>query len=309
VREKNHKDLLDGQKLGSPSSENDLETDEDDEISNQCHGSHWECIFEDTEKLFPEMMGTVIEKSTTVIGDVETNYKQEEETRGRVIEIEYSEKGKESISIRSVCCVANDSIQLMSMYPCVKEGVVLPLKIIEIKEWENGLEAWIIGELQDDRTITFFDANYAVNKDKYVIGKAYDFMVGGLAYFAKEPETKGFSFEGQEAIDFKAKIGEEPEYDDEGNVMPVKFSTEQLCAFLQTGPAPDDVDFITTVEDVKEVNALENSFWKFETVYRGMDGEEKIPTYVLKSEENMALDKATQLQGVLWLTGFLMKEN
>jgi len=186
--------------------------------------------------------------------------------------------------------------------------VQIPLKITEIKEWENGLEAWVTGELVDERTITFFDADYAVNKDKYEIGKTMDFIIGALAYFAKEPESKGFKFEGQQAIDFKAKLGEEPEYDEEGNVKPVEFSTESLCAFLQAGHAPDDVEFITTVEEVKTITALGNNYWSFNTIYRGEDdNEEEIPTYVLKSEENNSLNEATQLQGLLWLTGYLVR--
>ena len=135
-----------------------------------------------------------------------------------------------------------------------------------------------------------------------------DFIIGALAYFAKEPESKGFKFEGQQAIDFKAKLGEEPEYDEEGNVKPVEFSTENLCAFFQAGHAPDDVEFITTVEEVKTITALGNNYWSFNTIYRGEDdNEEEIPTYVLKSEENNSLNEATQFQGLLWLTGYLVR--
>ena len=108
------------------------------------------------------------------------------------------------------------------------------------KEWGNGLEGWITAELTDGRRLTFFDADYAINKGTYEIGKSYDFVIGALAYRAEEPESKGFKFEGQQAIDFKAKLGEEPEYDENGNVKPVEFSTATLCAFLQVGHAPDE---------------------------------------------------------------------
>ena len=47
---------------------------------------------------------------------------------------------------------------------------------------------------------------YAVNKDKYEIGKPMDFIIGALAYFAKEPESKGFTFEGQQAIDLRQNL-------------------------------------------------------------------------------------------------------
>lgn len=189
-----------------------------------------------------------------------------------------------------------------------KGGTVISLKIEEIEEWENRLEAWITGELADGRLLTFFDADYALNKNNYENGKTLDFMIGALAYFAGEPETKGFTFEGQKAIDFKAKMREEPEYDENGNVKPIHFSTENLCALLQTGNPPDDAEFISTVEDVKTVETLGNSFWKFHILYRdGEDNEEKIPAYVLKTKENRSLDKAAQIQGVVWLTGYMIK--
>ena len=44
-------------------------------------------------------------------------------------------------------CAIDDSMQFVSMYPCVREGTIIPLKITEIEEWKNGLEAWITGEL------------------------------------------------------------------------------------------------------------------------------------------------------------------
>ena len=69
-----------------------------------------------------------------------------------------------------------------------------------------------------------------------------------------------------------------------------------------------DVEFITTVDEVKTVTALEHTFWSFNTIYRGgEDNEEEIPTFILKSEKNKSLDKATQLQGLLWLTGYLVR--
>ena len=127
-----------------------------------------------------------------------------------------------------------------------------------------------------------------------------------MAYSAHEPESKGFTFEGQKAIDFKAKLGEEPEYDENGNVKPIEFSTEQLCAFLQRGHAPDEAEFITTVDEVRAVKAFGKDFWKFDVIYRSEEDDGiKIPTFVIQSNENQSIQKAKQLQGILWLTGYL----
>lgn len=311
AREKNHQELSDTEfveEINNSSAEDNSETTEDDEYPKQCHGNHWECILADPTNDFPEILTTAFTDATRIIGDVQTDFTLEEESSGRIIELEYSKTETEPLSIKFIVCAIDDSMQLVSMYPCVREGAIIPLKITEIEEWKNGLEAWITGELEDERFITFFDTDYAVNKDTYEIGKIYNFIIGGLAYFAKEPESKGFKFEGQQAIDFKAKLGEDPEYDEEGNVIPIEFSTESLCVFIQSGDVPDDAEFITTVDNIKTVEALGNDFWNFDIIYRGEEyNEVKIPTFVLKSKENMSLDTATQLQGYLWLTGYLSK--
>lgn len=81
-------------------------------------------------------------------------------------------------------------------------------------------------------------------------------------------------------------MGEEPEYDEDGNVKPVEFSTANLCAFLQAGHAPDEVEYISTVEEVKSVTAMGKNFWSFNVIYRSEEDESvEIPTFVLKSSE------------------------
>lgn len=312
AREKNHKELLDAQpaaKAVNLTPDYDPDSAEADETSCQCHGDHWDCILKNKEEEFAKILSDSIEKGS-LYAQAETDYTLNAKLHGKVVILEFdAEDSTSPITVRNVIAQDNDNkLSLVSGYPVVRQGVLIPLKITEIKEWENGLEAWVTGELADERTITFFDADYAVNKDKYEIGKIMDFIIGALAYFANEPESKGFKFEGQQAIDFKAKLGEKPEYDEEGNVKPVEFSTESLCAFLQAGHAPDDVEFITTVEEVKTITALGNNYWSFNTIYRGEDdNEEEIPTYVLKSEENNSLNEATQLQGLIWLTGYLVR--
>lgn len=96
--------------------------------------------------------------------------------------------------------------------------------------------------------------------------------------------------------------------DEDGNVMPVEFSTASLCAFLQVGHAPDEVEYISTVEGVKSVKAMGKDFWNFNVIYRSEEDEsEEIPTFVLKASDNTEIEKADQLQGILWLTGYLAR--
>lgn len=254
------------------------------------------------------MLSESIEKGS-LYGHTTCDYTLEEKLHGPVAILEYDKGDRESaIVIRNVIAADNNkkSNSLVSGFPVIKGGNRITLKISKIQEWENGLEGWITAELVDGRCLTFFDTGFAINKDKYEIGKNYDFIIGALAYSAHEPESKGFTFEGQKAIDFKAKLGEEPEYDENGNVKPIEFSTEQLCAFLQRGHAPDEAEFISTVDEVRAVKAFGKDFWKFDVIYRSEEDDGiKIPTFVIQSNENQSIQKAKQLQGILWLTGYL----
>lgn len=310
AREKNHKELLDcvpAAKTVNLTPDYDSENDEEDETSNQCHGNHWDCILtEDNE--FEKILPMSLEKSA-VYGQIEADYILDNKMHGTVSVLEYDGGSEGPLVIRNVIAENEEKANtLASGYPVVRDGTLLPITITEIKEWTNGLEAWIEGELSDGRPITFFDADYALNKEKYEVGKSYDFIIGCLSYTAEEPESKGFKFEGQQAIDFKAKMGEEPEYDDGGHVKAIEFSTASLCAFMQVGHAPDEVEFISTVETVQEVQSFNKTFWKYDVVYRA-DGDTEIfiPMYTVKTDENKSLENADQIQGVAWITGYLAK--
>lgn len=312
ARKKNHKELLETKPAAQSvnlTPDYNPETDEKDSTEYQCHGDHWDCILQNPKEEFGLLISESIKKGS-LYAETESDYKLDEKPlHGKVAMLEYDGGNPESeIVIRTVVAADDDKkLQLVSGYPLVKNGVELSLKITEIEEWQNGLEAWITAELQNGLILTFFDTDYAVNKEKYEIGNSYNFVIGALAYDAEEPASKGFSFEGQEAIDFKAKLGEEPEYDDNGNVKPINFSTESLCAFFQTGHAKDDAEFITTVENIKNADAFGNTFWKFNVIYRANSEEDdtKIPTCVLKTKDNSSLDATTQIQGLLCLTGYL----
>lgn len=306
---KNHEEMQNAKPVAKTA---DLASDsdsEEEEPSYQYHGNHWDCVLSDPEKDFSATITTALENGE-LVGQNETDYSLDEDkskkTHGKVFELGYLNRHDDSLSVRILIAALEDSNQVISMYPVVKDGALFSLKITEIKEWNNGLEGWITAEFPDEKEITFFDADYGLNKDKYEIGKNYNFIIGALSYVATEPETKGFKLEGQEAIDFKAKTGEAPDYDENGNVKPVEFSTENLCSFMQGFNAPDEAEYITVVDEVKSAKALGNSFWKFNIIYRGFETEDiLIPTFVLKNDKNKKLNKASQIQGIVWLTGYL----
>ena len=70
---------------------------------------------------------------------------------------------------------------LDSMFPFFQIGNPVDVKISEIKEWSTKGEAVIEGSVSGI-SISFFDAFYFLNKDRYKIGNTYPFNLAALAH-------------------------------------------------------------------------------------------------------------------------------
>ena len=104
------------------------------------------------------------------------------------------------------------------------------MKIDKVMEWDDQVEATIccsVGEIK----FAFFAVDYYCNKRKYVVGQSMTIDLAALAMRVQEA-SHSFSFEGQQAIDWLAKSGRTPDYDENGNVLPVTFNLEKLVAFF-----------------------------------------------------------------------------
>lgn len=189
--------------------------------------------------------------------------------------------------------------EVVSGYPSVQSKNSIKLKITKIDEWDNFIEAVITGETEDEESITFFDTNYFLHKESYKIGEIYNFTISALGYDVEMLDEKSFSFEGQKAKDWLAKIGREPTYDERGNVEPVVFYLNELVAFLQTG---DDATFQSPIKSVETIRAFDKDFYKFKiTILRDPDVE--IYLYAKTDFFDRKPGLGDALRGIIWLQG------
>lgn len=160
------------------------------------------------------------------------------------------ELGKDSDVIKYLCLLAYDPQDnknlLMSAYPYLP-GKPTTVKILDVLEWDNRIEATVkcryTNEEGDECDFHFFATDYYFNKELYSLGNEVEIALAASSGNAHVP-SKGFSFEGQKAVDFLAKLGKEPTFDENGNVEPVNFSTEKLIAFLpHDEKCPDEAEF------------------------------------------------------------------
>lgn len=301
------------QKEGSTTGGDD---EEDFASTGQCHGDHWGCVIkQDNTKEFSDYIARSIEDST-LYAHFKCDYVLDERQHGDVVILEYL-KDTDSLAIRAILANNGENNELVSAYPLVADGVQAKVRIDKIEPWDNLLEGWISGEIlvgkdeEDEdawQLISFFDADFSKNKNKYKEGGIYTFVLGALCYWVDRNEEKSFELKGQKAIDFYKKSNEKVEYEKDGSVKPIHFSLENLCSFMQTGQTPDDVQFITTVEKVETIHAFEKDFWAFNIKLTHFDDGDvlSIPAFAKKTDKNKDLDKEPQLKGTAWVVGFLL---
>lgn len=194
--------------------------------------------------------------------------------------------------------------QIVSCYPYL-QGTPIEVEITDILEWDNKLEATIQctyfpeGDKDNEFSFHFFATDYYLNKNKYRIGDTLCIALAASSGNVKEA-SRGFSLEGQEAIDFLAKVGKEPNFDENGNVEPVKLSTEKLVAFLpQDDKCPDMADFQSPVKD------LTHDYFYCSRVDKGIiklhnDPDIEVPLYF---NSGLTLHEGDPIMGWLWLSG------
>ena len=206
------------------------------------------------------------------------------------------------------CEINNERHELLSFYP-EYDGAEIEMKLTAIHEWANGVEATLEGSmLNGERKIAFFDTRYCINKGKYRIGENYLFKVSAFSYnnieILKDPS---FKFEGDAAVDFLRKTGENVEYEADGSVKPIVFHTDKMVAFLQTsGEYPHLAEFQSPIFSSEEKQLFNGIFYKLDIAIAQDNNEEQIiiPLIAKKSLFKEVPKENNPLRGMLWMQGY-----
>ena len=198
--------------------------------------------------------------------------------------------------------------ELISFYPEMN-GSEISVTLTTIHEWGNGLEATLEGTIcNGEHHIAFFDTRYIAHKGKYKIGETYTFRVAALAGDCERLENPTFTMEGQQAIDFKAKLGEKPDYDENGNVKPLVFDMSGMVAFLQHSVAyPHVAEFQSPAVAVSVEKAWNREYYsiKIAVAHDEDDNEVCIPLIAKKSFFKGDLSSGSPIRGIAYVMGFL----
>lgn len=196
---------------------------------------------------------------------------------------------------------------IVSMFPFSCTGSQQTLRLREVTVWEGGLEAQITASWGDGE-ITFFDTQYLINRAWYETGKAFDFILTGIAYDARPAERREWTVNRHPDVaawmNQRLQDGEEPH--------------ESTCTMTLNGaamllPVSDwDLDDYSVHAPVKSVTEF--------TDWLGQDGWRVRATVMRFGEEDADLDilitrrawsgaappqVGQDIEGRVWLQGFL----
>ena len=275
------------------------------------HGDHLDCIMP-SNRLIQKYLHPIIQEAKawrTARTAVTTEDMYEERTT--VFSLMYG-TGDVRLLATIAASKKNKRNEFMSIYP-FGNGVPYEVTIDKVLEWDNQIEATVlcsIGEFE----FAFFPIDYYCNKEKYQEGEKLTVDLSALGMKVEEAQ-RGFQFEGQQAIDWLAKIGEKPNYDEDGNVEPVKFSMENMVAFFnKNSKCPDEAEFQSPAGEIIESSSvLGVDFFKTDVIIFRRDTDDgelqvTIPLY-FRRDFFPTVQKADPIRGWLWITGSVVGQH
>lgn len=274
---------------------------------HQGHGDHMAPFFKDGEIM--NHLNDMIQTSKPE-NSVETEFLSEDTNhkfKTNVIALRY-ESGKVGFLSLLAINETQDHYNFVSCYPYLA-GLNHDVEIAEVFEWDNCIEATVKcvyrNEAGEEFEFWFFCTDYYINKSRYQIGAKLKINIAASALYS-EQGSLGFEFTGQSAIDFLAKAGQEPTYDENGEVEPVKFSTAETVAFMPYSEgAPDIAEFMSPIKVVSKDMPFFDSKIDCGEILIHRDPDIKVMLYY-NSETN--IEPGHPIMGNLWVSGRIASE-
>ena len=191
-------------------------------------------------------------------------------------------------------------IDFQTIYPCHK-GISHEVTIKKVFEWENHIEAIVWAETES-LSFAFFATDYYKNKGRYIVGSKMNIDLAASAYTIEEAERE-IVLDEDTSKKFRNDMGIEEEYDENGVLIPIRLSCENLVALINHNEScPDDAEFASPIEEIETANLLDKEFMKATISICHEPEETFIPLY-FKSELLSNAEKGMPVRGFLWMQG------
>ena len=191
-------------------------------------------------------------------------------------------------------------IDFVCTYPFHK-GIPHKLKIKKVVEWDSQVEAVVYAETEE-MNIAFYATDYYANKSRYVPGAELDIELAASAYKIIEGESETV-LDAETSAKMRSDMGIEPEYDKDGNILPMVLCNDELVAYLPHNEEfPDDAEFASPIKSVEPLSLFGIDFIKAEISICHEPEETYVPLY-FKKEYLPNAQKGTLVRGFLWMQG------
>jgi hypothetical protein len=275
-------------------------------------GSHWEPFFDDRKEIFgrlPELIPAALPQ--TCYGD--------NHPAPRELPVDWP-KGFHlcwPLRVRGLGTTVriddeSKQLEIVSLYPFWVEGTQARLEVCEVKVWEGECEAQIRA-LWGDAEVCFFDTQYMAHRTWYEAGKAYEFVLTGIAYSATPAQshdtTVTHSPETLAKINAQLlQVGQAPIEAEQ------QLSFEGAAIFLPVeGWDKDDYSFHAPIKEVREFeDFLGQRGWTVRaTVMRsiGLSSDDADLTVVITQrawQGDGPPQVGQDIEGRLWLQGYMV---
>lgn len=268
-------------------------------------GSHWEPFVEDANEILgrlPELIANAL---------VQTGYGADRKPR-RVEPADWP-KGFQLVwplrdqGLAMILRIEKEANMMVSMFPFFATGSQHTLTLNEVTVWEGGLEAQITAAW-GEAEVTFFDSQYPINRLWYEAGKAYDFILSGVAYSVGPAETRELKVnQSPEVVAWMNQRLQEGEAEHEA-ACTVRLDGTAIFLPLSGGDV-DDFSFHAPVKSVSEFKDwLGQDGWRVRaTVMRFGDEDADLDILVTRRAWTGAAPPhvGQDIEGLLWLQGYL----
>lgn len=193
----------------------------------------------------------------------------------------YSKKLNDFLLIKTITI----GEEAQTMYPVVKCGSSYKATVLDVSEWENGVEAWARIQVAGP-TFWLFAADYYRNRERYVRDSSVEVSTAALGYWAKPASPR----------EIKDESGKE-------------YSTETMCALiplsLRRKAWPDDFWFQGQVLETRKLN--EYVLFRTRLIRQMKDGSD-FDIWICVQGDLVAgqINVGSYLSGAFWLQGFLV---
>lgn len=277
---------------------------------SQGHGDHIGTIMEPQEYIQNYIQDALQKSSIGEKADILLPFDNTPRAMRRVVSLNY---GEPPLQMRSIIIAVPEQNQnaFASAFPVLESNHTVELTIENVEEWSGEYEASVTACTVSGFSLHFFPTDYFAHKQDYVVGNKLRIALSAFAYSAQESE-RGFSFEGQQALDFLSKIGQQPTRDTDGNIEPVRFDMSKMVAYLPTEEYPEDAQFQSPVSNVEDVRFLDRDFYLCDILVHRADMDDDIDVTArlcIRKDllNSIELTPATPILGMYWLQGNLVK--